>query len=1097
WIMTNAHAQYLEMKKSGNTMGLTLEDIQQRLLNRKLDEAYRGELRRAMTLDGLAGDVHRVAAQMGEDVTPTILESDVMAVDTPSLLLYNEYFKEKPSDWYNPASWGAENWDEFEDGCVDFAFETVMTAGIGAGAGAAGEKVGQGVLKSLARRGFSKAAIEAVEKGGIKVLREALQKEGTQVLKAFLMKQGASIAAEGATLFALGTMQSFLMNPEAAVKSFSSIGGGVDQLFESIAKAAVYRVIGAGGARIMGRNPTVARILMQEVVSGAGGAAVEAAGLAMKGEKQQITGKWLAYSLIQNAFQSGFMGVGRKMVEPLTARPDKGTAAYERETTSQQLLENFSLSDAGRAEKTTEVIGRELTEAQKKALIDAHNVGDERVRAKLAEKGKKLSDLSLEELQSLYKIGELKAKYKILLEAGYSKKEAAKILREGVAGGVASEQTAKGAKGKEGSWLSRIFGSGTKKIDSMNAKAFPRGTEIFIGQPPKRYEVSGFEKGKIKLRAAAHEMAIYMTADELRKMGGESKALAKEAAVPSPAPEAPRLPQSFSETPGFRAGEQINLPGSKFNGLYVASEMPDGSVMLSHNKPVAGNTLMLKRTSWSEILYGAKVKDGYVTRIVEDKAMVWHLDPKNPAYRGYTRMEESVPLAEVLSQLSGQPSSAAPAPERANQIPDLKNEITRKVAELPDSFDLMAGDKVYKYSVESVDYATGMVKIRLHHGHAIYEVHINDLLGEIKDRHVPQNEVQPVAPTYAPEVGEGMVERNDVRRPPEQVPRSSDVLSVGDLHGNYNILVDNLKSLGAIPESGEMHWIGGNKKIVFHGDILADRNTRGLEILDAIGQLQAQAAKEGGGVTLIAGNHEDFAISFLTGKEVAGGGDAFSWCFTGGEQGKGIIEFMRFASDPKLHSVESMLGILSVLPDASAQTMQGLQQDIVHNMRNNPEGKKYLEQMASMKLVDYIGDSLFIHTELTPEILATLSDNGSTVGQSIDSINARYQQGLRFLLLGEGSMPADFHQLSDIFTYTDNRSFNANLGDLQWLNDHGVNHVIYGHSHKKIGQNVNMTPDGVMLIGVDHSAGKRGNGLQEGENPSVGRIAKNGQFVNQ
>ncbi|MBU0546159.1 hypothetical protein KKA13_02795, partial [Patescibacteria group bacterium] len=496
-------------------------------------------------------------------------------------------------------------------------------------------------------RGFSKAAIEAVEKGGIKVLREALQKEGTQVLKAFLMKQGASIAAEGATLFTLGTVQSFVMNPEATVQSFSSIGGSVDQLFESITKAAVYRVIGAGGARIMGRNPTVARILMQETVSGLGGAGVEAAGMAMKGEKEQITGKWLAYSLIQNAVQSGFMGVGRKVV----GHGGEAHTEARGEINSQQLIQNFSLSDAERPMKAVELLGRELTEAQKKALIDAHNVGDERVQAELAKKGKKLSDLSPEELKSLYKIGELKAKYKILLEAGYSRQEAAKILREGIAGGVASEQTARGAKGKEASWLSRIFGSDTKEIDSMNTKVFPRGTEFLIGQPPKRYEVAGFEKGKIKLRGAAHEMAFFLTADELRSQGSEIKAPTKEVEIPQP--REPRLPQSFSETPGFRGGDRINLPGSKYNGLYIGSEMPDGSVMIAYNQPVSGGAMMFERTSWSEILRGVKVGNDYVIRVEKNSVIIGNHDPNHPIdLKKQQRVYGwPIPLSEVLDQL--------------------------------------------------------------------------------------------------------------------------------------------------------------------------------------------------------------------------------------------------------------------------------------------------------------------------------------------------------------------------------------------------------------------------------------------------------------
>jgi len=319
WIKVNARQQLVEMQKNGNAAGITLQMIEQRLLNHKTDEIYRSELRQQMTLDGRAGNLYQRAAH-GEFVagayiasTRTQTISRLSGGASEALILYNEYFKDKPSDWYDPRSWGAEDWDDFEDECIKFTLETVMTMGIAAGAGSVGTRVGSGVLRALARRGLSKAAIETIESGGLKALRAAINRESQGLLKSYLVKQGTSIATEGATLFVLGQIQSGIIDPEATQQTFSSLGRGMGALGESIAKAAIYRIVGAAGHRLFASDPTFAKVVAEEAFGGIAGTGVEAAGLALHGEYSQINGKWLARTLIQNAFQAGGMRLGHRM----------------------------------------------------------------------------------------------------------------------------------------------------------------------------------------------------------------------------------------------------------------------------------------------------------------------------------------------------------------------------------------------------------------------------------------------------------------------------------------------------------------------------------------------------------------------------------------------------------------------------------------------------------------------------------------------------------------------------------------------------------------------------------------------------------------
>ena len=131
---------------------------------------------------------------------------------------------------------------------------------------------------------------------------------------------------------------------------------------------------------------------------------------------------------------------------------------------------------------------------------------------------------------------------------------------------------------------------------------------------------------------------------------------------------------------------------------------------------------------------------------------------------------------------------------------------------------------------------------------------------------------------------------------PDEVYRSTEVHTIGDLHGNSEILERNLHSLGVMDTLGK--WIGGNKRLVLLGDIIGDRGTTGLVCMRTIFRLRNEAREAGGDITVLAGNHEDIAISFLTDRPIAGTSPdksnlhAFKNAWLN-MQGFGIIEFAR------------------------------------------------------------------------------------------------------------------------------------------------------------------------------------------------------------
>ena len=83
---------------------------------------------------------------------------------------------------------------------------------------------------------------------------------------------------------------------------------------------------------------------------------------------------------------------------------------------------------------------------------------------------------------------------------------------------------------------------------------------------------------------------------------------------------------------------------------------------------------------------------------------------------------------------------------------------------------------------------------------------------------------------------------------------------VGDVNGSLQGLHKNLLAMEAVDPKG--NWIGGGEPCVIIGDILADRQATGIPCLLYVSKLKEQGAN----ITVLAGNHDEWAISFLLGK---------------------------------------------------------------------------------------------------------------------------------------------------------------------------------------------------------------------------------------
>ena len=83
------------------------------------------------------------------------------------------------------------------------------------------------------------------------------------------------------------------------------------------------------------------------------------------------------------------------------------------------------------------------------------------------------------------------------------------------------------------------------------------------------------------------------------------------------------------------------------------------------------------------------------------------------------------------------------------------------------------------------------------------------------------------------------------------------IVAVGDVHGDYGQFVKTLQYVRVIDKDGK--WIGGKTHLVQTGDVF-DRGPDSRKVMDLLMELEKEAAKAGGGVHALIGNHEAMVL---------------------------------------------------------------------------------------------------------------------------------------------------------------------------------------------------------------------------------------------
>jgi len=161
-------------------------------------------------------------------------------------------------------------------------------------------------------------------------------------------------------------------------------------------------------------------------------------------------------------------------------------------------------------------------------------------------------------------------------------------------------------------------------------------------------------------------------------------------------------------------------------------------------------------------------------------------------------------------------------------------------------------------------------------------------------------------------------------------PGAPRIMAIGDLHGDMEATRAALRLAGAIDESD--HWSGGKLILVQTGDEL-DRGDSERAIVELFDRLIEEAARAGGAVHALNGNHEIMNVA----------GD-FRYVTEGG--------FKDFANVSGVTSLDQRLSRVS--PEARARAAAFF------------PGGPYAKRLAKRNTVVIVGDTVFVHGGLLP-----------------------------------------------------------------------------------------------------------------------------------
>src|SRR5271169_5444202 len=220
-------------------------------------------------------------------------------------------------------------------------------------------------------------------------------------------------------------------------------------------------------------------------------------------------------------------------------------------------------------------------------------------------------------------------------------------------------------------------------------------------------------------------------------------------------------------------------------------------------------------------------------------------------------------------------------------------------------------------------------------------------------------------------------------------PNSNPLLvAIGDVHGDFDDFCAILQRVELIDE--QRHWTGGKATLVQLGDLI-DRGPRPREVLDLMISLDEQAAKAGGQVVSLLGNHE--VMNLMGDLRYVSVGNYASFVDSESEK-RQTNALQKYMAWRKHHP--QLLAELNqpVLPETEAEWMTRHPPGFVeHRDAFSPNGiyGKWLRQRSA---VAKIGGVIFLHGGINPDLTSLELDQ---INERIRSEIHQYDEARQYL----------------------------------------------------------------------------------------------------
>lgn len=226
---------------------------------------------------------------------------------------------------------------------------------------------------------------------------------------------------------------------------------------------------------------------------------------------------------------------------------------------------------------------------------------------------------------------------------------------------------------------------------------------------------------------------------------------------------------------------------------------------------------------------------------------------------------------------------------------------------------------------------------------------------------------------------------------PSRLPAAQRVVVVADVHGAYSELTAVLRATGLVDDA--LRWSGGTARLVSLGDLL-DRGAESRRVLDLLMRLEEDAARSGGGVHVLLGNHE--VMNLLGDLRYVAPGEfaAFAAEELEAERGAALARFRERADTGE--------------DDVAAAFERRYPRGYFAHRRAFSADGRYGRWLLSLPSLVVIGETAFVHGGLSAPIVAELAGD-----RPADDLNRRVEArlrdylALRARLADAGVLPAD------------------------------------------------------------------------------------------